>query len=236
MSSTLASAAVPMHQDVYDSSNIGTLGRLPPEIRRQIYGLYFGCRIMTVLNRNGREQPGRLYKSYLADLLLVSKALFAEAKPIEAFAPVTLELQSILTPVDCLPRGLSERLLDLTTSITTTHGLKVDALARLDFQLYPKLQELHLNPVSRKSTPSFQQYGSTIDDLVKGRLDHALVEYVQQQVPINDESYLRTSLSPERFPPGVQIVVDIGIAATTTYYRSDRWFKLVGIPFSVRTP
>ena len=222
MGSTSASAPLMMHNGEYDSGNIGTLGKLPPEIRRQIFRLCFGRRQLEFRFDRGRQQPGRWSKDYRKDLLRVSKAMYAEAKPTEAFAPVKLLLYS---HCDSFPGSLSTSILDLVTCV----DLRTDKMASLvesDLQLCPNLQELRLTLFLRKAKSTFCQREGTIDDLVKGGRDHALIQHVQQQVLEDADSNLEMSLVPEHVPLGVPIVLRVMVKATMAAPR-DRLFNLV---------
>ena len=226
-----------MHQDVYDSSNIGTLGRLPPEVRRQIYELYFHRRHMKLYFHLGHVRPQRVHKAYCTDLLLVSKAIHAEAKLSESCALIELSLPSGERASHSFPSGMEMRLsglemriLDLTVSLWLRAVAKV-SLRYLGLRHCPQLQEIHLWPDLPGDTSIFRQHEGTVDDLVKGRRDHALVQHVQQQ-PNDKQSSLKTILASEhcRAPRPVRFVVHVTVQVRP-YNRSDSRFNLVSSPY-----
>ena len=227
MSSTLFSAALPMHHDVYDSSNIGTLGRLPPEIRRQIYGLYFHRRQIVIYYYRGTVCPPRVHKDYCTDLLLVSKAIHAEARTSESLALIDLSLPSGERPSQSFLNGMDMRILDLTISLSL-HGVK-RVIGQSRLQCFPQLQELHLWPELREATSTFRQHEGNVDELVKRRHDDALIWHVQRQVPEHKKCPLKRSLVP-RYCRAPQFVVYVTVKVLP-YDRPGQLFQSCKLSF-----
>ena len=168
-----------------DPANLGILDRLLPEIRRLVFQMYFDNRNMEldyplICTKAGRRDgwtKGQWHKRYPTHLLQVSKAIYLEAKSVEALTEVKLSFGDRIDETKCLNNVPPKTLRDVTTAIEIT-CVESKTLQGMDFQLYPQLRVLSLAGYLI-SYPWLTLSTGNVDDLVKGRLDHHLLQHVQ---------------------------------------------------------
>lgn len=188
-----------------DLTNLGMLDRLLPEIRRVVFQMYFDSRnmeldyplICTKFGRIDGWKNGRWRKCYPTDLLLVSKAIYGEAKPVEALTGVKLSFGDRFDETYSFGNDPPEAVRDVTTAIEITSN-EPEIIQGTNLRLYPQLRVLSLAGYVL-NYPRLTLPTGNVDDLVKGRLDHHLLRHVQREPEMSTDPHdatRRTSCVP----------------------------------------
>ena len=232
-----------------DSTNLGILDRLLPEIRRLVFQMYFDDRnmeldyplICTKAGRRGGRKKGQWRKCYPTDLLQVSKAIYHEAKAVEALTEVKLSFGDRIDETKCLDNVPPKAVRNVTTVIEIT-CVESETIQGLDFRLYPQLRVLSLAgcvilyPWLTLST-------GNVDDLVKGRLDHHLLQHVQHatetRTHLHDASRRTPCVpipgpDPVRCPSGFRFIIKHTVRVKFSQRHHD--VDVVSCPSTVASP
>ena len=180
------------------SDGLGTLGKLPLELRKRCYEIYFDSRYYFTLDKGPHPIARPLWQhGYDRDLLTVSKQVYDEAKSSEMSVGIKLELDDHNDVVPYALRSLTTHVYVDCCSWATTVSKDWAGFPTRD---YPALRELSLNGGYVKACPLRVLNGS-VDDLMKARLDNKIIRYVQAewdladgQMPIQDSSKVPTGL------------------------------------------
>ena len=130
----------------------------------------------------------------------MSKAIYYEAKAVEALAEVKLLFGDRIDETKCLDNVPPKAVCNATTAIDFTSN-EWDTIHDLDFQLYPQLRELSLAGSMISFTPPIHFTGN-VDDLVKGRLDDHLLQYLQQTTEMSTDFFGASRSTPCLPVPG----------------------------------
>lgn len=179
------------------SDGLGTLGKLPLELRKRCYEIYFDSRCYFQFPKANTIPRLVWQHGYDRDLLRVSKQVYDEAKSSEMSIGIKLYLDDF---DDVAPYAL--RCLTTYVYVDCCSWATTDSRDWAGFptQDYPALQELCFNGGYVKPCPLRVLHGS-VDDLMKARLDNKIIQYVQAewgladgQAPVQDSSKVPTGL------------------------------------------
>ena len=158
-------------------TGFGSLYMLPGEIRKQIFKEYFSSRTITQ-----KKQAFEL--GYSRNLLLVSKAIKAEAASLEIRPGIVFEASGT---AGC-PASTKLRKVMLELDITQVPSL--DTTAWMDFNAaeFPALRTIRTMPRSQVTDGLTFYPSETINDALHGRLDRDLIAHIRSMNALHGEA------------------------------------------------
>ena len=205
------------------SDGLGTLGKLPLELRKRCYEIYFDSRYYFHWRKTHHPIPRPLWQDgYDRDLLRVSKQVYDEAKSSEMSVGIKLYLDNFDDVVPYALRRLTTHVYVDCCSWATTDGKD---WAGFPTQDYPALQGIEFNGGYVEQC-QLQNLNGSVDDLMKARLDNKIIQYVKGEWGLSDgEVPIQES---SEVPSGLDIVLFTSVEIESSTTQNPRGRSIVG--------
>ena len=157
------------------SDGLGTLSKLPLELRKRCYEYHIGsCEV--VLAWDGCDEHEASWEpQYDRNLLLVSKQVYEEARAAEKSVEIMLTLDYY---DDALPQTLKNRTTHIHVDNCSWNHVDNKQWKGFPADDYPVLRKVSLSGICFNPC-SLQALHGSVDDLMKGRLDKRIAQHAR---------------------------------------------------------